>query len=102
VRSDGRWSVPSRRALTRRLVRDGQTVAATAAAALSRMDAYALSADGWTSSGNSSYLAIMAHAIDKDWNRRSIVLGMKQLTEKHTAGKLAETIRAHVYRHGNV
>jgi hypothetical protein len=89
----GRWSVPSRRTLTRRLVEDGDRAAAASSAALTKAGPYALSADGWSSSANTGYLAVMAHSIDDAWVRRSMVLTMKPVYVKHTADNLAQAIK---------
>ena len=48
--------------------------------------------DIWTSIVNDAYLTITAHFISESWNRESIVLGTKPLSERHTGENIVKWI----------
>jgi hypothetical protein len=49
-----------------------------------------LTAGGWTSVNNNSFLAITAHFLDEGTNMCSKLLGCVESNEKHTAANLAD------------
>lgn len=47
--------------------------------------------DGWTSPFQDSFLAVLAHWINDDWNPKEILLGFELLTGKHDGRLLVDT-----------
>ncbi|XP_047106376.1 uncharacterized protein LOC124775586 [Schistocerca piceifrons] len=52
------------------------------------VSALSLSTDGWTSRNNESYIAIVAHFIDKEAKLQSALLGCINYKERHTSQNL--------------
>jgi hypothetical protein len=50
--------------------------------------------DSWTSRQNASFLGMNAHFLDRDWNHRTVFLGLPSLTHRHTGRAIAEEIAA--------
>ncbi|CAG8788137.1 15868_t:CDS:2, partial [Gigaspora rosea] len=45
--------------------------------------------DLWTSSNNKSFISLMGHYIDEDWNLKEIIIDFGLLSEKHDGTNLA-------------
>ena len=49
----------------------------------------AITTDAWTSLANESYITVTIHYINKDWQRKSAVLGTSEMDESHSAENIA-------------
>ncbi|CAG8856589.1 664_t:CDS:1, partial [Gigaspora margarita] len=45
--------------------------------------------DLWTSSNNKSFISLMGHYIDEDWNLKEIIIDFGLLSRKHDGTNLA-------------
>jgi hypothetical protein len=50
--------------------------------------------NGWISRQNDSFLGIIGHFIDKNWEHRTVFLGLPPLLNRHTGDAIAEEIAA--------
>jgi hypothetical protein len=50
--------------------------------------------DGWTSRQNASFLEMNAHFLDRDWNHRTVFLGLPALPHRYTGRAIAEEMAA--------
>jgi len=51
---------------------------------MATISTYSLSIDSWTSLMNIGYLAVTAHGIDKDWERKNFFLGVTHVSRSET------------------
>ena len=87
------YQIPSRKTLTNSLIPIlHQTTIMKVKATLDVATAVCLTADGWTSVNNDSFLAITAHFLDEETNMCSKLLGCVEFNEKHTAANLADKL----------
>ena len=87
------YQIPSRKTLTNSLIPIlHQTTVMKVKATLDVATAVCLTADGWTSVNNNSFLAITAHFLDEETNMCSKLLGCVEFNEKHTAANLADKL----------
>jgi hypothetical protein len=87
------YQIPSRKTLTNNLIPIlHQTTVRKVKATLDVATADCLTADGWTSVNNNSFLAITAHFLDEETNMCSKLVGCVEFNEKHTAANLADML----------
>jgi hypothetical protein len=87
------YQIPSRKTLTNSLIPIlYQTTVMKVKATLDVATAVCLTADGWTSGNNNSFLAITAHFLDEERNMCFSLLGCVEFNEKHAAADIAEML----------
>ncbi|KAF0044778.1 hypothetical protein F2P81_003936 [Scophthalmus maximus] len=89
--NDGRYEIPSRRTITRRIHKLYEKERTAKATTLQRAPTVALTGDYWTSLGNHNYLGVTAHHIDEKWALHSHALPVMKTDERH----YAETCAGH-------
>jgi hypothetical protein len=56
-------------------------------------DCLSLTSDIWTSRAKDGYLSLTGHFIDSQWKPVSVVLGVTEFNERHTAKNIADVMR---------
>ncbi|CAL1528105.1 unnamed protein product, partial [Lymnaea stagnalis] len=89
-----RYHMPDRTCFSRTVIPDlYDEVAKNLMAELNLANSINFTSDGWTSQNNlNGFLSLTAHWIDQAWQRKSALLSLQSVTERHTADVISTTL----------
>lgn len=88
---DPKYNIPSCRTLHRHLQNKQEQMTEQMKSDIRQCESVAITHDGWTSLNTESYNTTTVHAIDNEWQLKTLVLDTKKMEGSHTSEKIAET-----------